>query len=136
MSYILVAEDDPSIQLLVRRKLENAGFQVRATADGNDALAMAAAELPMLMLLDVMIPGCDGLEVCRQIKMRYGAAAPPVIIISARGQKADVDAGEEVGADDYVIKPFVPRELLEHVNAMLRRPKRVTKELSQTNPPQ
>jgi two-component system phosphate regulon response regulator PhoB len=134
MSYILVAEDDPSIQLLVRRKLENAGFQVRATADGNDALAMAAAELPAIMLLDVMIPGCNGLEVCRQIKARYGQAAPPVIIISARGQKADVDAGEQVGADDYLIKPFIPRELLEHVNAMLRRPKRVTKELPQTTP--
>lgn len=134
MSYILVAEDDPSIQLLVRRKLENAGFQVRATADGNEALAMAAVELPALMLLDVMIPGCDGLEVCRQIKARYGLGAPPVIIISARGQKADVDAGEQVGADDYLIKPFIPRELLEHVQVMLRRPKRVTKELPQTNP--
>lgn len=121
VSYILVAEDDPHIQLLVRRKLEGAGFQVTTTPDGNEALSMAIKNPPRVLLLDVMLPGRSGLEVCREVKKNLGAAAPPVIIISARGQQVDVDAGHNAGADDYLIKPFSPRELLEHVNQSLRR---------------
>jgi DNA-binding response OmpR family regulator len=119
MTYILVAEDDPHIQLLIQRKLETAGYKVRTTPDGSEALQMVLDEPPRCLLLDVMLPGHSGLEVCRQIKQRLGNKAPPVIIISARGQKADVEAGEAAGADDYLIKPFSPRDLLEHVEAAL-----------------
>ena len=119
MTYILVAEDDPHIQLLVRRKLENAGYLVRATNDGNEALRTALATPPRMLILDVMLPGLSGLEVCKKVKNFFGPKSPPIIIISARGQQADVDAGDLAGADDYVIKPFVPRELLDHVEQVL-----------------
>jgi DNA-binding response OmpR family regulator len=121
VSYILIAEDDPHIQLLIQRKLETAGYKVRATPDGDEALKMALADLPRIMLLDVMLPGLTGLEICYKIKQQLGRAAPPVIIISARGQQADVDAGETAGADDYLIKPFSPRDLLDHVEKLLQR---------------
>ncbi len=121
MTYVLVAEDDPHIQLLIQRKLETAGYQVRTTEDGSEALSMALDDPPRIMLLDVMMPGLTGLEVCFQVKQRLGAKAPPVIIISARGQQSDVTAGEAAGADDYLIKPFSPSDLLEHVEAALRR---------------
>lgn len=121
MTYILIAEDDPHIQLLIQRKLETAGYKVRTTPDGEEALRMALAERPRIMLLDVMLPGLTGLEVCHRIKQQLGREAPPVIIISARGQQSDVDAGELAGADDYLIKPFSPRDLLDHVENILRR---------------
>jgi DNA-binding response OmpR family regulator len=121
MSYILVAEDDPHIQLLIQRKLEVAGYQVRTTSDGISALEMARSNLPRIMLLDIGLPGITGLEVCQAIKQELGATAPPVLIISARGSETDVDAGDEVGADDYLIKPFSPGELLVHVEALLKR---------------
>jgi DNA-binding response OmpR family regulator len=71
-----------------------------------------------LLLLDVMLPGREGLEICREVKTTLGADAPPVILMSARGQQIDVEAGRKAGADDYVIKPFSPRQLLEHVEAI------------------
>jgi len=115
MSYVLVAEDDPHIQLLVRRKLETAGYEVRVANNGNDAVQMAFDARPRILLLDVMLPGYSGLEICEKVKAHFGEESPPVIIMSARGQQADVDAGERAGADDYLIKPFAPRDLLEHV---------------------
>ncbi len=121
MTYSLVAEDDPYIQLLVRRKLEGAGYEVRATPDGDAALSMALDCPPRLLLLDVMLPGRTGLEICQEIKARYGGDAPPIIIISARGQQSDVEAGDRAGADDYLIKPFSPKDLLDHVQEFLRR---------------
>jgi DNA-binding response OmpR family regulator len=120
MSYILVAEDDPYIQLLVRRKLEGAGFTVRTTADGAEVMPMIEAEVPRMCLLDVMLPGKTGLEICKLIKSGMGDDAPVVIIISARGQQTDVEAGEHAGADDYLIKPFSPKELLALVQEKLR----------------
>src|SRR5688572_9498780 len=111
MSYILVAEDDPHIQLLIQRKLEAAGYQVRTATNGTTALEMARANIPRIMLLDVMLPGMTGLEVCNTIKQELGADAPPVLIISARGSEMDVDAGDAAGADDYLIKPFAPGDL-------------------------
>ncbi len=121
MTYILVAEDDPHIQLLIQRKLETAGYRVRTTPDGSEALQMVLDEPPRILLLDVMLPGQTGLEVCYQIKQKLGKKAPPVIIISAKGQQSDVAAGDAAGADDYLIKPFSPRDLLEHVEAALNR---------------
>ncbi len=120
MSYILVAEDDPHIQLLVRRKLEGAGYEVRTTIDGNDAVQMAFENRPRILLLDVMLPGCSGLEICEKVKTHFGDSAPPVIIMSARGQQSDVDAGEQAGADDYLIKPFAPKDLLAHIQKWIK----------------
>ncbi len=119
MSTILVAEDELHILLLIQRKLESAGYTVRTTGDGATALEIALEERPDLLLLDIMLPGKEGLEVCREVKTALGADAPPVILISARGQQIDVEMGLDAGADDYIIKPFSPRVLLERVQSLL-----------------
>jgi DNA-binding response OmpR family regulator len=119
MSRILVAEDELHILLLIQRKLESAGHTVIATETGDQALERALHDKPDLLLLDIMLPGCSGLDVCREIKTRFGNQAPPVVLISARGQQTDVEAGLEAGADDYIIKPFSPRLLLDRINLAL-----------------
>jgi two-component system alkaline phosphatase synthesis response regulator PhoP len=119
MGYILIAEDEPHILLLIQRKLEGAGYTVATTMNGNDALQTAFENKPDLLLLDIMLPGLEGLEICREVKAQYGDEAPPVILISALGQQIDVEAGMAAGADDYIIKPFSPRLLLERVEAAL-----------------
>ncbi len=119
MTYILIAEDDPFIQLLVTRKLQASGYEVRATAFGDDALKIAARARPLIILLDVMLPDRNGLGVCAQLKTSFGADAPPVIIVSARGQNEDLQAARDAGADDYLIKPFAPNELLMRVQTLL-----------------
>jgi two-component system, OmpR family, alkaline phosphatase synthesis response regulator PhoP len=119
MSHILVAEDEPHILILIQRKLENAGHTVVSTGNGNEALEIALRDRPDLLLLDVMLPGREGLEICQEVKTTLGEDAPPVILISARGQQMDVEAGVDAGADDYIIKPFSPRLLLERVEAAL-----------------
>lgn len=119
MSRILVAEDELHILLLIQRKLESAGHTVIATETGDQALERALHDNPDLLLLDIMLPGRNGLDVCREIKTRFGTQAPPVILISARGQQTDVEAGLEAGADDYIIKPFSPRLLLDRINLAL-----------------
>jgi two-component system alkaline phosphatase synthesis response regulator PhoP len=120
MSRILIAEDELHILLLIQRILESAGYSVIATGDGNKALELALQEKPDLLLLDIMLPGREGLEICREVKASLGSEAPPVILISARGQQVDVEAGLNAGADDYVIKPFSPRLLLERLQAALK----------------
>lgn len=119
MGRILVAEDEPHILLLIQRKLESAGHTVHITSSGDDALQNALHECYDLLVLDVMLPERDGLDICRKVKTSFGEDAPPVILISARGQQPDVEAGIAAGADDYIIKPFSPRTLLEHVEAAL-----------------
>jgi DNA-binding response OmpR family regulator len=121
MSYVLVAEDDPHIQLMIQRKLELAGYKTRVTANGNEALKMALEDIPSILLLDIMLPGTNGLEVCKLVKEGLGASAPPIIIVSAKGDPGDVRAGEEAGANDYVIKPFSPGELLRRIENLLHR---------------
>jgi len=121
MSRILVAEDEPHILLLIQRKLETAGHTVATAMNGDDALEMALRDRPDLLLLDILMPGREGLDVCKEVKTAYGDSAPPVIIISALGQQLDVEAGISAGADDYIIKPFSPRALLERVEAALYR---------------
>ena len=121
MNYVLIAEDDPHIQFMIQRKLEFAGYKTRCTANGNEALKMALEDVPSILLLDVMLPGCSGLEVCKSVKEQLGATAPPIIIVSAKGDPSDVRAGEAAGANDYVIKPFSPGELLRHVEKLLHR---------------
>jgi DNA-binding response OmpR family regulator len=119
MKHILVAEDEMHIMVLIQRKLESVGYAVHMTSDGKEALQLALNKAYDLLLLDVMLPGCEGLEICRQVKAAFGDEAPPVILMSARGQQLDVEAGQEAGADDYIIKPFSPRQLLERVEAAL-----------------
>lgn len=119
MRRILVAEDELHILLLIQRKLETAGYSIIAVSDGLVALEKAMEELPDLLLLDVMLPGMEGLDICRRVKQELGAEAPPIILISARGQQVDVETGLQAGADDYIIKPFSPRQLLERVQSFL-----------------
>jgi len=115
---VLVVEDDPTVAEVVTRYLEREGFAVESVGDGNEALASADAQLPDLVVLDIMLPGLDGLEVCRRLRSR---APIPVVMLTARGSEEDRVLGLELGADDYVSKPFSPRELTARVKAVLRR---------------
>ena len=117
-SRVLVVEDDPTISEVVVRYLEREGLDVEAVGDGRDALDAATAHWPDLVVLDLMLPGIDGLEVCRRLRAR---GPVPVIMLTARGDEEDRVLGLELGADDYVVKPFSPRELTARVRAVLRR---------------
>lgn len=121
MSKILVIEDEKNILELVSFNLEREGFQVIATMDGTSGLEMAREELPDLIILDVMLPGMNGLEVCRELHQDPTTGNIPVVILSARAEELDKVLGLEMGADDYIVKPFSPRELLARVKARLRR---------------
>ncbi|KHD76912.1 response regulator transcription factor [Actinoplanes utahensis] len=116
---VLVVDDDATVSDVVRRYLEQAGCTVRLAADGADGLAAIAAQLPDLVVLDLMMPGIDGLEVCRRIRRQLPGL--PVIMLTALGEEADRVLGLEVGADDYVTKPFSPRELVLRIQSVLRR---------------
>lgn len=115
---VLVVEDDPTVSDVVARYLERDGFTVESVSDGHEALARSDAQLPDLVVLDLMLPGLDGLEVCRRLRAR---APVPVIMLTARGEEEDRILGLELGADDYMAKPFSPRELMARVHAVLRR---------------
>jgi DNA-binding response OmpR family regulator len=116
--HVLVVEDDPTVREVVVRYLERAGIVVTAVGDGESALVEAAQRWPDLVVLDLMLPQLDGLEVCRRLR----ATAPvAVIMLTARGDEDDRVMGLELGADDYVSKPFSPRELTARVQAVLRR---------------
>ncbi|GHG89675.1 response regulator transcription factor [Streptomyces lanatus] len=115
---VLVVDDDPTVAEVVSGYLDRAGYVVDRAGDGPEALARAAAHRPDLVVLDLMLPGMDGLEVCRRIR---GDAPVPVIMLTARGDEDDRILGLEVGADDYVTKPFSPRELVLRVQSVLRR---------------
>jgi len=115
---VLIVEDDPTISEVVVRYLEREGIEVEAVADGRDAVEVAAQRWPDLVVLDLMLPGIDGLEVCRRLRSR---GPVPIIMLTARGEEEDRVLGLELGADDYVVKPFSPRELTARVRAVLRR---------------
>ena len=115
---VLIIEDDPNVAEVVGRYLEREGYVVESIADGAEGLRRALADPPDLVVLDLMLPSLGGLEVCRQLR----ASAPvPVIMLTARGEETDRITGLELGADDYVAKPFSPRELTARVKAVLRR---------------
>jgi len=116
---VLVVDDDPIVGDVVRRYLEQDGCRVRLAVDGIDALAAIAAERPDLVVLDIMMPGLDGLEMCRRLRRRLPDL--PVVMLSALGEEADRVAGLQIGADDYLTKPFSPRELALRVRSVLRR---------------
>lgn len=120
-SRILVVEDDDDIAQLLAITMKKAGFDVAISDNGYEALNLIRKHPPDLLILDLMIPGIDGLEVCKAMKRDPRTAAVPVLIVTARGEEIDRIIGLELGADDYVVKPFSPRELLLRVRAILRR---------------
>src|SRR2546426_3043992 len=118
MKTILVVEDEMKIARLVRDYLEHAGFEVVVAGDGESAVASARGRKPDLVVLDLGLPGRDGLEVTRELRRSSNV---PIVMLTARGEEADRIVGLEVGADDYVVKPFSPKELVARVRAVLRR---------------
>jgi DNA-binding response OmpR family regulator len=122
---IFVLEDDADIARLVKHHLEIAGYRVRSFANTTHVLAEAQRERPSLFLLDIMVPGGDGLELCRQIRQAgTPVAGIPIIFLTAKTEETDRIVGLEIGADDYITKPFSPRELVARVKAVLRRSER------------
>lgn len=117
---ILLVEDDRALREVTEMHLQGAGYTVEAVGDGNLALEAAAAARPDAVVLDLMLPGRSGLEVCRELRARY-APSPGVVMVTAKGSEADMVIGLDAGADDYVVKPFSPRELVARVRAHLRR---------------
>ena len=121
---VLVVDDEPTIAEVVCRYLERAGYAARSAGDGARALELAAEARPALVVLDLMLPRVDGLEVMRRLRAareREGARPPAIILLTAKGEESDRVIGLRLGADDYVVKPFSPRELVARVDAVLRR---------------
>jgi len=115
---VLVVEDEPSIASFISLYLKNAGYRVKAVNSGGDALAQVEVEQPALIVLDLMLPDMDGIDVCRRIRQRKDI---PILMLTARDEDVDKIIGLEVGADDYMTKPFNPRELVARVKSILRR---------------
>jgi two-component system OmpR family response regulator len=115
---ILVVDDDPRLREVVRYALSREGFEIEEAGDGHAAIAACEAKLPDLVVLDVVMPELDGIEVCRRIRQR---SKVPILFLSSRGEEVDRVLGLELGGDDYVTKPFSPRELVSRVKAVLRR---------------
>jgi len=122
---VLVVEDDPDIAELVARYLEKAGYMTARVSSGRDALDAVRAKAPDLIVLDVMLPHVDGLEVCRLLRANDHTASIPIIMLTARADESERIVGLEMGADDYLAKPFSPNELVARVRALLRRAQRV-----------
>lgn len=118
MSTVLVVDDEPIVREVVVKYLERAGYRTLEAGDGYTARGLLERESPSLVVLDIMLPGTDGLELCRWIRARSDL---PVIMLTARGEEADRIVGLELGADDYITKPFSPRELAARVRTVLRR---------------
>jgi len=118
---VLIVEDEPDIRDLLVFHLERDGYQVAKARNGTDALRQAQASPPDLVLLDLMLPEMDGLEVCRRLRQNPVTQGIPIVMLTARGDEVDRVLGLEMGADDYVVKPFSPRELVARVRAVLRR---------------
>lgn len=118
---VLVIDDEEDILELVKYNLAKEGYRVTGVLSGEEALAKAKQEMPDVVLLDLMLPGVDGLEVCRRLKSNPLTAQIPIVMVTAKGEDADIVTGLELGADDYIIKPFSPRVLLARIRAVLRR---------------
>jgi phosphate regulon transcriptional regulator PhoB len=118
---VLVVEDEPDIRALIVHHLTRDGFRCRAVGSGADALSRVKAAPPDLVVLDLMLPGMDGLEVCRRLRGAPATAGVPIIMLTAKADEVDRVVGLEMGADDYVVKPFSPKELVARVRAVLRR---------------
>lgn len=118
---ILVVDDEVSIRELIKFNLEKAGFSVLESGNGADALQLVKSQKPELVVLDLMLPGLDGIEVCRNLKSQRDTSGIPIIMLTAKSDEIDKIIGLEMGADDYLTKPFSPRELVARVKAVLRR---------------
>ena len=119
MTTVLVVDDDPDVCDLVAYKLRKSGYEVRSATDGDEAISAVAEQLPDLVLLDIMMPGPSGLEVLERWRADPATATLPVILLTARAQESDVETGFALGADDYILKPFSPRELARRVAAVI-----------------
>jgi two-component system alkaline phosphatase synthesis response regulator PhoP len=120
---ILVVDDEEDILELIRYNLVKEGYQVSTVTSGEEALNKAKQEMPDLVLLDLMLPGLDGLEVCRELKRQPSTSQIPIVMLTAKTEDIDVVTGLELGSDDYITKPFSPRVLLARIKAVLRRKK-------------
>ena len=118
---ILIVEDEKDIIKMIEYNLKKEGYKVIDARDGEDALDLAVREYPDLILLDLMLPGIDGLEVCKSLKKESKTSSIPIIMLTAKSQESDKVVGLELGADDYITKPFSPRELIARIKAVLRR---------------
>lgn len=118
---ILVVDDEQDLVKLIRYHLEKDGYKVMTAYNGDDALFLTRKERPELIILDLMLPGIDGLEVCRKLKADQELARTAIIMLTAKGEEADITMGLKLGADDYMTKPFSPKELIARVQAVLRR---------------
>jgi two-component system alkaline phosphatase synthesis response regulator PhoP len=130
---VLIVEDDADIAALIAHYLEKTGYAVETIPDGGRAIARARESLPDLVILDVMLPGLNGLEVCRALRIDSKTAGLGIIMLTARGEESERILGLDVGADDYIVKPFSPNELMARVRALLRRtapPKSSTRALT------
>ena len=121
MSNVLIVDDEPTIAELIEFNLHKAGYQVLKADNGHTALQLVRSDKPDLIILDLMIPGIDGMEVCRKLKGQQHTASIPIIMLTAKNEEVDKIVGLELGADDYMTKPFSPRELVARVKAVLRR---------------
>jgi phosphate regulon transcriptional regulator PhoB len=121
LTKVLVIDDERDIVALLRYHLEKAGFQCLEAMDGATALRLIREQHPDLLLLDLMLPGMDGLEICRRLRQDATTARLPIVMLTAKAEEVDRVVGLEVGADDYVVKPFSPRELIARIRAILRR---------------
>lgn len=119
--HILVVDDEENILELLNYNLSKHGYRVTSVTSGEEALALAKSDVPDLILLDLMLPGLDGMEVCKELKANPKTAHVPVVMVTARGEEADIVTGLELGADDYVTKPFSPRVLAARLKNVLRK---------------
>ncbi len=117
--YVLIVEDEPSIALSLRFLMEQEGYQVAVVEDGEAALTVCQQVAPDLVLLDVMLPGISGFEVCQQLKSSAKGRAVKVVLVTARGREADLEKGRAVGADAYIVKPFAIRDVMDTVRRLL-----------------
>ena len=118
---IAVIEDEVDILEVINYNLSKEGFDVCSALDGEEGLALIKKEVPDLVLLDLMLPGLDGIEICRKLKTDYSTRSIPIIMVTAKGEESDIVLGLGMGADDYMVKPFRPRELIARIRSVLRR---------------
>ena len=118
---IVVIEDEVDILEVITYNLSKEGFDVCSALDGEEGLALIKKEVPDLVLLDLMLPGLDGIEICRKLKTDYSTRSIPIIMVTAKGEESDIVLGLGMGADDYMVKPFRPRELMARIRSVLRR---------------